>query len=95
MKSANFSELYSVMKPATSSDSASGRSNGARLVSPTVAMKKMMKLGSSRIAYQPGAGRSGRRGQLGAVALSGDDPAGLIVPAVMKTATMLSPMATS
>ena len=32
--------LYSVMKPATSSDSASGRSNGARLVSATMAMAK-------------------------------------------------------
>ena len=34
--SANFIELYSVWKPPTSSDSASGRSNGARLVSPTI-----------------------------------------------------------
>ena len=33
--SANFSDEYSVWKPPTSSDSASGRSNGARLVSPT------------------------------------------------------------
>ena len=36
--SANFSEEYSVWKPPTSSPSASGRSNGARLVSPTIAM---------------------------------------------------------
>jgi hypothetical protein len=35
---ANFSEVYSVWKPPTSSDSASGRSKGARLVSPTMAM---------------------------------------------------------
>src|SRR4029079_2266353 len=35
-KSANLSELYSVWKPPTSSPSASGRSNGARLVSPTI-----------------------------------------------------------
>ncbi len=35
---ANFSELYSVWKPPTSSDSASGRSKGARLVSPVIAM---------------------------------------------------------
>ena len=34
--SANFSELYSVWKPPTSSPSASGRSNGARLVSPII-----------------------------------------------------------
>ena len=36
--SANFSDEYSVWKPPTSSDSASGRSNGARLVSPTTAI---------------------------------------------------------
>ena len=34
--SANFRELYSVWNPPTSSPSASGRSNGARLVSPTI-----------------------------------------------------------
>src|SRR5580704_9361225 len=32
--------LYSVWNPATSSDSASGRSNGARLVSATMAIAK-------------------------------------------------------
>ena len=37
--SANFSDEYSVWKPPTSSDSASGRSNGARLVSPTAAIE--------------------------------------------------------
>src|SRR5262245_24535280 len=37
--SANLSEEYSVWKPPTSSDSASGRSNGARLVSPIAEMK--------------------------------------------------------
>ncbi len=37
--SANFSEEYSVWKPPTSSPSASGRSNGARLVSPTIEMQ--------------------------------------------------------
>jgi hypothetical protein len=35
---ANFSEVYSVWKPPTSSLSASGRSNGARFVSPVIAM---------------------------------------------------------
>src|SRR5688572_32960255 len=35
---ANFSDVYSVWKPPTSSLSASGRSNGARLVSPVMAM---------------------------------------------------------
>jgi hypothetical protein len=37
--SANLNEEYSVWKPPTSSDSASGRSNGARLVSPTAEMQ--------------------------------------------------------
>ena len=36
--SANFSDEYSVWKPPTSSPSASGRSNGARFVSPTIEM---------------------------------------------------------
>src|SRR6476661_4461406 len=36
MNIANFSEEYSVWNPPTSSPSASGRSNGARLVSPTI-----------------------------------------------------------
>ena len=36
MNIANFSDEYSVWKPPTSSPSASGRSNGARLVSPTI-----------------------------------------------------------
>src|SRR2546423_15575671 len=37
--SANFSDEYSVWNPPKSSDSASGRSNGARLVSPTADTK--------------------------------------------------------
>src|ERR1700687_475539 len=41
MKSDQRKPLYSVWKPAVSSDSASGRSNGARLVSATMAMAKM------------------------------------------------------
>src|SRR5581483_5354814 len=46
-------EAYSVWKPPTSSDSASARSNGARLVSPTIEMQKTTKLGSSSQMYQP------------------------------------------
>src|SRR5215208_2684676 len=38
---------YSTMKPATSSDSASGRSKGGRFVSANPEMKKMMKSGKS------------------------------------------------
>src|ERR1700691_5616005 len=45
-------EPYSTMKPATSSDSASTRSNGARLVSASAEMKKMMNIGNSGIQYQ-------------------------------------------
>ena len=37
--SANFRLEYSVWKPPTSSPSASGRSNGARLVSPIIAIR--------------------------------------------------------
>ena len=40
---ANFMELYSLWNPATSSVSASGRSNGARFVSASAQMKKMTK----------------------------------------------------
>src|SRR5829696_5100102 len=51
--SANFSDEYSVWKPPTSSDSASGRSNGARLVSPTIDTAKIRKLTGSSQMYQP------------------------------------------
>ena len=51
--SANFSDEYSVWNPPTSSDSASGRSNGARLVSPTIAMTNTTKLGTSSQPNQP------------------------------------------
>src|ERR1700722_12290799 len=43
-KAANFMLLYSTWKPATSSFSASGRSNGIRLVSAKAAIMKMIKL---------------------------------------------------
>src|SRR5215207_307834 len=51
--SANFNDEYSVWNPPTSSDSASGRSNGARLVSPTMEMTNTTKLGTSSQTYQP------------------------------------------
>lgn len=41
--------LCSVKNPATSSDSASGRSNGVRLVSARAEMKKIIPIGSSGI----------------------------------------------
>src|SRR6266568_8507996 len=40
-------EPYSTMKPATSSDSASTRSNGVRLVSASAETKKMTNIGNS------------------------------------------------
>src|SRR5437763_17167737 len=46
-------EPYSTMKPATSSDSASTRSNGGRLVSASAEMKNTTKIGNSGSQYQP------------------------------------------
>src|SRR5208282_1642233 len=44
---------YSTMKPATSSDSASTRSKGGRLVSARAEMKKITNIGNSGSQYQP------------------------------------------
>src|SRR6478609_2082139 len=52
MNIANFNDEYSVWKPPTSSPSASGRSKGARLVSPTIAVRYTRNDGSSRKMYQ-------------------------------------------
>src|SRR3954468_4413298 len=49
---ANLIDEYSVWNPATSSLSASGRSNGARLVSPTIEMRYMTNDGINGNAYQ-------------------------------------------
>src|ERR1044072_1260080 len=49
---ANLIDEYSVWNPATSSLSASGRSNGARLVSPTIEIRYMTNDGTSGSAYQ-------------------------------------------
>src|SRR6201982_2870406 len=46
-------EPYSVMKPATSSDSASTRSNGGRLVSASAETEKITNIGNSGSQYQP------------------------------------------
>src|SRR5580704_15822524 len=46
-------EPYSTMKPATSSLSASTRSNGGRLVSASAETKKTTNIGSSGNQYQP------------------------------------------
>ena len=45
-------EPYSTMKPATSSDSASTRSNGGRLVSASAETKKITNIGNSGSQYQ-------------------------------------------
>src|ERR1700755_2914296 len=45
-------EPYSTMKPATSSDSASTRSNGGRLVSASADMKNTTNIGNSGSQYQ-------------------------------------------
>src|SRR5439155_2757074 len=46
-------EEYSTAKPATSSDSASTRSNGGRLVSASAETKNTTNIGSSGSQYQP------------------------------------------
>src|ERR1700676_4789972 len=56
---ANLKLEYSVWKPATSSDSASGRSNGTRLVSATAAMKKQKKPRICGQTFQPKSPHSG------------------------------------
>src|SRR5659263_13627 len=49
---ANFMDEYSTMWPATSSPSASGRSKGRRLTSPTIETRKMTKAGRSEMNHQ-------------------------------------------
>src|SRR5918995_6813339 len=46
-------EEYSTMNPATSSDSASGRSKGGRFVSAMAEMKNTTNIGKSGSQYQP------------------------------------------
>src|SRR3954465_4644647 len=53
---ANFSDVYSVWNPPTSSLSASGRSKGARLASPTLPMTEMTNEIGSVTMNQPGRG---------------------------------------
>src|SRR5437764_2535072 len=51
--SRNGVEEYSTAKPATSSDSASTRSNGGRLVSASDDTKNTTNIGNSQNQYQP------------------------------------------
>src|SRR5581483_2167846 len=73
---------YSVMKPATSSDSASGRSNGWRLVSASTDVKKMMNIGKCGMKYQRCVWASTTRLRFSE-------------PAVSSTEIMMKPMETS
>src|ERR687898_382227 len=52
MNIANFSDEYSVWNPPTSSPSASGKSKGARFVSPTIDVRYTRNDGSSRMTNQ-------------------------------------------
>lgn len=52
-KKAKTTEEYSTLNPATSSASASGKSNGARLVSASIIIMKIKTSGSSGIINQP------------------------------------------
>ncbi len=86
--------LYSVWKPATSSDSASGRSKGARLVSATIAMANTPN------ARKP-SGKNLKMNQVCCAACASTMPIMLSVPVpvcrlVISTAeTIASPMAIS
>jgi hypothetical protein len=52
-KSANVMDEYSTLKPATSSASAYGRSNGVRLVSANIEIKKATSNGKSAKTSHP------------------------------------------
>jgi hypothetical protein len=51
-RKANSPLPYSILKPDTSSDSPSARSNGARLVSANLVTNHMKKIGENIIRYQ-------------------------------------------
>ena len=78
------------MKPATSSDSASGRSNGGRLVSASAETKKTMNIGNSGSQYQPNSSAE----QLAPV-LRLDDGRRFSEPAHSSTVMITKPMETS
>src|SRR4051794_26040974 len=87
MKSRYGVEEYSTAKPATSSDSASGRSNGGRLVSAIAEIMKITNIGKSQSQYQP---RTPKR--LSCAATIWDK---LSEPAQSSTVTMTKPIETS
>src|SRR5688500_10038759 len=87
MKSRYGVEEYSTAKPATSSDSASGRSKGGRFVSAMAEMKNTTNIGKSGSQYQP------RMPRLEFCASTMADR--FRVPAHMSTVTITKPMDTS
>src|SRR5262245_3443822 len=94
--SAHFIDEYSVWKPATSSPSASGRSNGARFVSANAVMRKIVN-GSTRYQWKmPQFGSaSGVPGIAYQPAWASTMPTSDSVPALSSTGIVDSPIASS
>src|ERR1700726_4461524 len=90
-------EPYSTMKPATSSDSASTRSNGGRLVSAKAEMKNTMNIGNSGNQYQFSIVNHGIPRRLATPELSWESTisARLSDPAHSSTVIITKPMETS
>src|SRR3954452_4333383 len=85
--SRNGVDEYSTANPATSSDSASTRSNGARLVSASADTKKMTNIGNSGSQYQSNSPQSPSCARTMVLRLS--------EPASSSTVMMTKPMETS
>src|SRR5215475_4863912 len=90
-------EPYSTIKPATSSDSASTRSKGGRLVSARAETKKMTNIGNNGIQYQFNIVNQGTpsRRPSPAVAWASTMSPRLSEPAHKRTVIMTNPMETS
>ncbi len=84
MKAENFIPEYSVWYPVTSSDSASGMSKGRRLVSANAETTKRMK-----------ASDSGKANHMPSCCCCQTISVSVTFPAIMRTAMMESPSATS
>src|SRR5207249_10724157 len=78
---ANLKLAYSVWKPATSSDSASGKSNGTRFVSATAATKKQKNPKICGHTFQPKIPRSAWRASASIICFK------LKLPAISSTPT--------
>ena len=86
---------YSTMKPATSSDSASPRSNGGRLVSASAETKKMMNIGNSGSQYSSGSQPGSRSASQTAVSCARTMSLRFSEPAQSSTVTITKPIETS